>query len=1037
MLASTTAETGGMSLARGAIRRPVAVWLAIIFCLIGGLWGLSNVGRLEDPSFTLKTALVFVPYPGATAEEVEREVADVIETALQQMRQLDRVESKSMPGMAQITVEIDMRYGPDEIPQVWDEMRRRIGDVRGELPEGARDPIINDDFGDVFGLFYAVTTQGLTPAEQRDLATMLRRGLVTVDGVARVEVQGLIEEEITLAVNPARLEGLGLPPDQLIGVIASENRVFSNGEVTVDRSRIALSVPPGYATVEGIEALRLGAAGQVGQAAVYDIAHVTRHEAEQPGQIIRQNGVRAFTIGISALTDRNVVAVGEAVEARLAELADRLPAGTELTPIYEQHKVVDEAVSSFLVGLFQSVAIVVGALMLTMGWRAGVVVGATLGLTVLATVFFMAVFGIEMERISLGALIIAMGMLVDNAIVIAEGMVIGMARGKSPEDAAAETEKATGVPLLGATVIGIMAFSGIGLSPDATGEFLFSLFAVIAISLLLSWVLAVTVTPYLGKLLLKAPKDTSADPYRGRVYRAYRAVLGGSLRVRWLVILVIVGITVASIFAFGQVRQAFFPNSNTPLFYVQFQLPQGTDIHTTDREMRRLEQIVLAEPDVVAVTTLVGRGASRFMLTYNPEQADPSYGQLIVRTREAGVIPEMAARLARDLAPEFPHALLRIEELVFGPPAGAAVAARFSGPDPVILRQLADEALVIFEAAGTITDPRTDWRQRELMVVPAVDETRMRLTGATRQSIADTVQFGTSGLRIGTLREGDAEVPIYLRLPESERNGVERVQDLPVWSQGAGAYVPMSNMVTDMEVHLAEALIHRRDRERTITALGGNRPDLTADQAFRSVRGQIEAMELPPGYRLEWGGEFESSQMAQESLGRQLPLGFLVMLTISILLFNKVRQPLILWLVVPMSVTGMVLGLLASGLPFTFTALLGFLSLSGMLIKNAIVLVEEIDLRRAAGDADYDAVIDGSVSRLRPVVLAAGTTIFGMLPLLPDAFFASMAVTIMGGLAFASVLTLLAVPVLYAILFRIRSPKTRTRARGAAPVTAG
>jgi multidrug efflux pump subunit AcrB len=1025
-MSSTLSGAGSLSIARGAIRRPVAVWLAILFCFFGGLWGLANVGRLEDPSFTLKTALVFVPYPGASAEEVEREVADVVETALQQMRQLDRVESKSMPGMAQITVEIDTRYGADEIPQIWDEMRRRIGDVTGELPAGARTPIINDDFGDVYGLFYAVTTQGLTPTEQRELATTLRRGLVTVDGVAKVEVQGLIEEEITIGMNPARLAALGLPPDQLLGIIASENQVFANGAVTADTVRIPLSVPQGYATVEGIEALRIGAAGDVGQATVYDLATVSRHEAEQPTQIIRQNGVRAFTLGISALTDRNVVAVGQAVETRLAELAERLPEGTELVPIYEQHKVVDEAVSSFLIGLLESVAIVVGALMVTMGWRAGLVVGTTLGLTVLATVFFIAVLGIEMERISLGALIIAMGMLVDNAIVIVEGMVIGMARGQTPEDAAAETESATSIPLLGATVIGIMAFSGIGLSPDATGEFLFSLFAVIGISLLLSWVLAVTVTPYLGRLLLKAPADLSADPYRGALYRSYRSILHFSLRMRWLVMVIIVGITVASIMAFGQVKQAFFPASNTPLFYVQFQMPQGTDIHTTDRAMKEVEQLVLAEPEVVAVTTLVGRGASRFMLTYNPEQADPSYGQLIVRTSDATVIPETAQRLNKALAVDFPHALVRTEELVFGPPAGAAVAVRFSGPDPLILRQLADEALAIYEAAGTIVDPRTNWRQRELRVAPIVDEARMRLAGTSRQAIADSVQFGTSGLRVASLREGDAEVPIYLRLPEDQRDGFDRIRDLPVWSAGAGVFVPMSNVVTNMEVQLAEALIHRRDRERTITAQGSKRADLTADQAFRSVRAQIEAMDLPPGYRMEWGGEFESSQDAQASLGKQLPLGFLIMLTISILMFNKMRQPLILWLVVPMSVTGMVLGLIVSGLPFTFTALLGFLSLSGMLMKNAIVLVEEIDLRRASGETDYDAVIQGSISRLRPVVLAAGTTIFGMLPLLPDAFFSSMAVTIMGGLAFASVLTLVAVPVLYAILFRIRQPRARS-----------
>ena len=1024
-----------MSISRASIRRPVAVWLAIVFCLIGGLWGLNTVGRLEDPSFTLKTALVFVPYPGATAMEVEEEVADVVESALQQMKQLDRVESKSMPGMAQITVEIEMTYGPDEIPQVWDEMRRRIRDIEGELPSGAQSPIINDDFGDVYGMFYAVTADGLSPTAQRELATKLRRGLVTVDGVAKVEVQGLAEEEIIISVPSARLTELGLPPDQILGIIADENQVFSNGEISEGLSRLGVSVPPGYISVEGIEALRLGAPGEVGQIALYDIARVVREETERPSQIVRHNGTRAFTLGVSALVDRNVVEVGRSVEARLDQLKAELPDGVEIVPIYEQHKVVDEAVSSFLVGLGQSVAIVIGALMLTMGWRAGLVVGATLGLTVFSTLFFMSVFGIEMERISLGALIIAMGMLVDNAIVIAEGMLVGMARGKSAEDAAADTETATAFPLLGATVIGIMAFSGIGLSPDATGEFLFSLFAVIAISLLMSWILAVTVTPYLGKLLLRAPKDISKDPYGGLIYSAYRGFLWMALRARVLVVLTIVGITVWSVMAFGQVKQAFFPASNTPIFYVEFQMPQGTDIRVSNKEMARLEEIILGEGIVTDVTTLVGRGASRFMLTYNPEQADASYGQLIVRATDATLIPDVAARLNRELPTQFPNALIRVEEIVFGPPAGADVAVRFSGPDPVVLRQLSDDALAIFDEVGTITNPRTDWRQREILVEPIVDEARMRLAGATRGSISDTVQYGTSGLRVGTLREGDAEIPMYLRLPEVERDGLDRLRDLSVWSSGANGYVPMANLVSSFEPRLVEALIHRRDRARTITALGGARPDLTANEAFNSVRDEIEAMRLPDGYSMEWGGEYESQQMANESLGKQLPISLIVMLTISILMFNKVRQPLILWLVVPMSVTGMVLGLLFTGLPFTFTALLGFLSLSGMLMKNAIVLVEEIDQQRAQGVEDYKAVIDGSVSRLRPVVLAAGTTIFGMIPLLPDAFFASMAVTIMGGLAFASILTLVAVPVLYALFFRIK-PSKKENAPSGSPATA-
>ena len=1012
-----------MTLAAGSISRPVAIWLAIIFCVLGGLWGLSTVGRLEDPSFTLKTALVVIPYPGATAEEVEEQVSEVVEGALQQMKQLDRIESKSMPGMSQVTVEIEDTFGPDEMPQVWDEMRRRLRDIRSELPEGARDPVINDDFGDVYGMFYAVTTNGYSPSEQREIARFLRRGLVSVDGVAKVEIQGLIEEEITVAIPSSRLSSLGLQPNQILAAISDENRVFANGEITEGPARLGVSVPQGYATVAGIEALRLGAPGEVGQISVADIARVTRSETEQPGQVIRHNGERAFTLGISALTDRNVVEVGSGVEERMSVLVAQLPKGVEVAPIYEQHKVVDAAVSNFLVGLGQSVAIVVGALMLTMGWRAGIVVGATLALTVLATIFFMSVFGIPMERISLGALIIAMGMLVDNAIVITEGMVIGMARGKSAEAAASETEAATSIPLLGATVIGIMAFSGIGLSPDATGEFLFSLFAVIGISLLLSWILAVTVTPYLGALLLRAPKTVSEDPYKGAFYAIYRGVLWGALRSRWLVVLVVVGITVASLMAFGQVKQAFFPASTTPLFYVQYQLPQGTDIRTTDEDMKRLESVLRETQGVNDVASLVGRGASRFMLTYTPEQANSGYGQLIVRVGDAAAIPALAQSLRQSLPSQFPNALVRVEELVFGPPSGAAVAVRFSGPNPIILRALADEAMLIYREAGTITDPRTDWRQRELTIIPVVDEARMRLAGASRQAIADTIEYGTSGLRVGTLREGDTEVPLILRLPENERDGVERLRDLEVWSQGGGKYVPMSGLVERFETRLSEALILRRDRERTISALGGARGDLTADEAFRSIREKIEAIALPPGYTMEWGGEFESASDAQASLGKQLPLGFLVMLTISILMFNKLRQPLILWLVVPMSVTGMVLGLLFTGLPFTFTALLGFLSLSGMLMKNAIVLVEEIDAQRANGVENYKAVMDGSVSRLRPVVLAAGTTIFGMLPLLPDAFFASMAVTIMGGLAFASILTLVLVPVLYALFFRIRPPR--------------
>jgi multidrug efflux pump subunit AcrB len=1015
-----------LGLAARAMDRPVTVWMIVLACLFGGLWGLNTVGRLEDPTFTVKTALIFTPYPGATAKEVETEVSEVIESALQQMQQLDYITSTSTPGLSQVTVEIKTTYDGSELPQVWDEMRLRLRDLRADLPSAARDPTINDDFGDVYGLFYAVETEGHSPAEQREIARSLRRGLLPVEGVARVEIQGLIDEEITVAIPSARLTSLGLPPTQLLSVIEDENNVFADGEISEGTRRLRISVPQGYIDTQGIGALRLGVPGDVGQISLFDIARLTRDEAAQPEQIIRHNGKRVFTMGVSALGTTNVVEVGARVEERLARLVAEQPDGVDVRPIYEQHKVVDEAISDFLVSLALSVAIVIAALMIAMGWRAGVLVGTTLILTILATFFFMALLDIQMQRISLGALIIAMGMLVDNAIVITEGMVVGMARGKPARTAAAETERDTSIPLLGATVIGIMAFAGIGLSPDQAGEFLFSLFAVIGISLVLSWVLAVTVLPYLGAKLLRAPADTSADPHDGWFYRGYGRILRLGLRARWLVVLAAIAMTVASVLAFGEVKRAFFPKSNAPLFYVEYLLPEGTDIRATEADMIRLEAAVRGLDGVTDVTTLIGRGASRFMLIYTPEQQDPSYGQLIVRVADADAIPDLADEIRDTLPQRFPDALLRVERLQFGPQTGADVAVRFSGPDPVVLRGLAEEALAIYRASGRVVNARTDWRQRVLTVTPVIDEARMRLAGVSRQAIANTVQFGTSGLRVATLQDRDTQIPLLLRLAANEREGVERLRDLEVWSQAAEQYVPMSGIVERFEPHLAEARIQRRDRQRTITAQGYASGDLTADQAFSSVRAEIEAMDLPSGYTMEWGGEFESASTARASLGRQLPLSFLVMLIISVLMFNRLRQPAIVWMVVPMAVTGMVLGLLATGLPFTFTALLGLLSLSGMLIKNAIVLVGESDRLRADGVDDHTAVVQGAVSRLRPVILAAGTTILGMTPLLPDAFFASMSVTIMGGLAVASVLTLIVVPVLYAILFGIHPPDRDT-----------
>ena len=1003
-----------MNIARASIDRPIYTWLIILIALFGGIWGFLSLGRLEDPAFTIKNAVIVTQYPGATAEQVALEVSEPLESAIQQMGEVDTITSVNQPGRSLIEVEIKSTYDGSELPAVWTRLRAKIRDAARGLPSGVDQPFVNDGFGDVFGLFYAVTAEGFSDAEKHELATFLRRELLTVSGVADVEVQGLPQEAIFIEPDLAISVNQNVPIQAINEAISNADSVNASGSVRSADDRTTILTAEGSDSVSAIAGLSVGSQGQVIN--LFDMSNVYRARQTDPDVIIRFDGVEAFTLGVAGLSTENIVEVGKRVDAKFAELDTAIPYGVDILPIYQQHVVVEQASNDFLVNLAMSVAIVVAVLGLFMGWRAAVVVGSTLLLTVVGTLLFMSIFSIEMERISLGALIIAMGMLVDNAIVVAEGMQIAMLRGKPSRDAAEEVASKTQIPLLGATVIGIMAFAGIGLSSDATGEFLFSLFAVIGISLLLSWVLAITVTPMLGHYFFKQGAEGDVDAYGGILFRIYGSILRGALRLRWLVVVGLVAVTVACYAGFGLVKQQFFPDSNTPLFFVHYKLPQGTTIARTAEDMAVFEEWLTERDDVVSVTTFVGQGATRFMLTYSAEDPNPSYGHMIIRTETLEDIPLLQADLEEFGSVQFPESEFRTKRLVFGPGGGDPIQARFSGSDPVILRQLADEAVQRMAAASpNALNISHDWREQELAVQPIYATERAQTAGVTREDIAATLQFSTDGITGGVLRERDRLIPIILRRPA---DGEYSIVDQVVYSDQSQRFVPIEQMVDGFEYRSLNTLVHRRDRVLTITVGADIPPGFTAAQVHSEVRDAIEAIDLPPGYKMEWGGEFENSRDAQESLGRQLPLSLLIMVLISVLLFNAIRQPIIIWLLVPMSVNGVVIGLLGTGLPFTFTALLGLLSLSGMLIKNGIVLVEEIDLVRATGKPLQDSIIEASISRLRPVMLAAITTILGMAPLLTDAFFVSMAVTIMGGLAFATILTMVAAPVFYMLFFK-------------------
>ncbi len=1002
-----------MSIARFAIERPLYTWMIMLWALFGGLWGFNDLGRLEDPAFTIKVAVVSTQYPGATAEQVAREVTEPLEAAIQKMGEVDKITSLNQPGFSLITVEIKPTFDGSELPDVWTRLRAKVDNAARNLPEGAQVPFVNDGFGDVFGLYYAVTAQGYSDQEQHQMATFLQRELLAVDGVADVNVSGLPDEAIFVEPDLSLMVNQHIAPQTIQAAIANSNSVVGAGASDTGRTRTIIQAPDGSESVSAISGLSVGIGGEILN--VVDVANVSRGRVSNPSLMIRFDGTEAFAIGIAGLGDENIVEVGNRVDARLAELQADIPVGVELHPIYQQHLVVDEASNAFLVNLAMSVAIVVAVLALAMGWRAAIVVGATLLLTVVGTLFFMAIFSIEMERISLGALIIAMGMLVDNAIVVAEGMQVGMMRGKTSREAADEATQKTQIPLLGATVIGIMAFAGIGLSPDATGEFLFSLFAVIGISLMLSWVLGVSVTPLLGHYFFKQAKEGGGDAYGGPLFRAYGAVLRLALRLRWLVIAALLGLTVVCFIGFGQVKQQFFPDSNTPLFFAHYKLPQGTSIHAVSEDLSRVEDWLATREEVVSVTSFMGNGATRFMLTYQSADANQSYGHLIIRTENLDQIPALQADLEAFSAQYLADGEFRTERLVFGPGGGAPIQARFSGSDPAVLRSLAQEAMVRMQSASSdLEHLRTNWREQELVIKPIYATERAQTAGIDREDIAATLEFATEGTRGGTYREGDRLIPIIFRLPQESNL---TLLDQVLVSPQSGRVIPIEQVVDGLSAEVQNTLVHRRDRQLTITVNAGVRAGVNAAAVQTQIQSAVEAMELPIGYKMEWGGEYENSREAQASLGGQLPVSILIMVLISILLFNALKQPIIIWLLVPMSVNGVAIGLLGTGLPFSFTALLGLLSLSGMLIKNGIVLVEEIDLVRATGLPLRDAIVQASTSRLRPVVLAAATTILGMAPLLSDAFFVSMSVTIMGGLAFASVLTLVAAPVFYDVFF--------------------
>jgi len=1006
-----------MNLAGYAIRQKAVTMVFTVLIIVGGLMSYQSVGRLEDPEFTIKEAVITTLYPGATAQEVETEVTEKLESSIQQIKQLEEVRSISRPGLSIIYAEMQDKYDKNTLPQVWDELRRKIGAAAGNLPPGCAQPNINDDFGDVYGIFFAITGDGYSYHDLKSFADDLRRELLLCDQVGRIDFWGIQTEVVYVEIDRARLTQLGLTPVAIFNTISLQNEVVDAGDIQVERDDMRLRVSGGFTDVKDLENVLVSSVdGRMIR--IKDVAKVERGYYDPPSALMNRNGRPGIGLGISVVTGGNVVKMGEAVRERLAGLQAQVPVGITVDPIAFQSQTVQEAVDGFIWNLIEAVAIVVLLLVVFMGFREGIIIGMILLLTILATFIGMNILDVSLQRISLGALIIALGMLVDNAIVVAEGIVIKSHLGLSRKAAAEEAVKETEWPLLGATTIAVLAFAAISISKDVTGEFLGSLFTVIALSLFLSWVLAITVTPWLCVTFLPDLSHDPVDPHNNWFYNHYRSFLRLCIHHRVLTLTVVAGMLFLASFGFRFVEKNFFSDSTRRQFIVNMWLPEGTSIRTTEQKARLVEDAIRKHKSVTGMTTFVGQGAMRFILTYGPEMPNTGYAMVLIDVDDYHHIKAMMPEIQNELDQLIPEGVFKVEPFKLGP-GGGAVEARLMGPDIATLRELSQKVLAIMHEEPNACSIRTDWGDPVKVASVQMAESRSRKVGVTRTDIAKNLKMNFDGMIAGTYRENDNLLPIILRPPSGQRDSINSLEDVQVWGSSATAVVPINQVTDRVQTVFEDPVIRRKNRIRTITVTCQQRSGM-ADTLFQKLRGKIESVALPVGYHLEWGGEYENSTDANGKLMAKVPLAFALMFCITVMLFNSLRHPLIIFLGLPLALIGVTAGLLVSGQPFGFMATLGFLSLAGMLIKNEIVLLDQINLDLASGKPAHKAVIDSAVSRVRPVSMAAFTTVFGMVPLITDAFFAPMAVTIMAGLTFATVLTLVVVPVLYSALFKVR-----------------
>ena len=1002
-------------------KKPVTI-LLLVLVLAGGLLAYVKMGKLEDAPFTIKQALVLTPYPGASPSEVQSQVTDVLEESIQALGELYYLKTENRAGLSKITVYVKKEIRADEMQQLWDKLRRKVSDVQSKLPEGAGPSVVNDDFGDVLGVFYGLTGSGHSYRELEDEAKLIKNEILKVKDVAKVEIYGTQTPTIDISVSPSVMARSGITMADIARAFEAQNKVVDAGGIDVGSNRLRIESTGNFYSLDDIRNLTI--VSRTGEH--FRLADITRIEESYQtpaSNLMRINGQPAVGIAISTVPTGNVVDMAAAVKESLQQMSGSMPEGFELVTLYDQGYESAVANQGFILNLIISVLTVVAILLFFIGFKNGLLIGSGLVFSIFATLIVMLCTDIALQRMSLAAIIIAMGMLVDNAIVVSDSALVNMQRGMRKRVAIMRACSSTALPLLAATVIAILTFLPIYFSPHITGELLSSLVIVIGVSLMFSWVFALTQTPFFIQEFVRRPRpeELKSALFDGKYYNMFRRSLHWVIKHRYATIACMVLLLVLSAWSFKFIPKVFVPALDKQYFTVDVWLPEGSNIDETGKLAEEMAEYIRTHGEAEMVSTFIGRTPPRYYLSNVAFGPQSNYTQLLVKCHTSEESRRLNAALQDSIRLKFPGPLIKVNKFELSPLTEAVIEARFLGPDPAVLDSLVGQAIEIMHRNPKVADARNEWGNMALMLRPVYDPVKAGELGITKAQMMQSVKSISDGVPVGIYRDNEKKVPVLLKSEGYDITDAASLGNFSVWNGERSA--PLSQVTERIETTWEFPQMRTYNRQLSMAAMCGVKPGHTMAEVHGEIRSEIEAMLLPPGYTFFWDSQYKDQGEAMEAIAKYFPLAFLMLIVILVALFGNFRQPIIILCILPLSLIGVAVGMLLTGFDFGFFPIAGWLGLLGMIIKNVIVLIDEINIQRREGVPAYTAVIESTVSRTRPVLMAATTTILGMVPLLFDIAFGGMAATIIFGLTFATLLTLFVTPALYILFYRIKINK--------------